>query len=354
MIEKVNEFTCDVGMEIVKSSLQKTHDSRKIRKDIIKFVEDRQELTLIQDNCFNEIDYQGYLDYIRTYMLDEIKEYICTVDYKRAEELKKTIMAKASSYERKSPYPDGSIQFITENCINIMKMYYEGKLDGNDKLLAHITVHSILNPIIPKLDKIDKKISEIKEILRKQDDDISSEDVNEIPIRAFHLIYCVQDIPYAEELKEWLERNSLEYDECCYEDENSAKEDAVNYLGKNKILILIVGESFLRNIHCVYGLAEIIKSENSMNYMLPVVIDNSILGELSRIQCIAYWEKRETELRTTLGNLEKVQHAYKLVSENLVKYERTAQAIDELLVWMSKHSYNMGEIKGAIKKKVLM
>ncbi len=76
MIDKLIDFIGDLGIDIVRSGLQETHDSRKIRKDIIGFVEDRYELILMHDSDYNEIDYRGYLNYVRQYMLDEIKIYI--------------------------------------------------------------------------------------------------------------------------------------------------------------------------------------------------------------------------------------------------------------------------------------
>lgn len=369
MIDKVIDFTGDLGMDIVKSSLQKTHDSRKIRNDIIDFVESRHELFLLHDSDYNEIDFQGYLNYVRQDMLDEIKRYICTVDYKEAEDLKWTILAKASVYERKFRFQNGCIIFITENCINIIKAYYEGKLDGNNQLLAHITVQTILGTIIPKLDAMQEDLGQIKDILieqnkiKREESSLLYNKVTEIGnllvndgkeiANGICLAYCETDMSYADELKRWFASNSVSFNECCYIDEFSENEDAVSFLRKNNILIFLVGESFLRNVHCVYGLAEATKNENAVEYIFPIIVERSIFSERNRAERIVYWETKENELRTSVEKLEKVQHAHKLVSENLVKYERTAQSIDEFIVWVSKHSYSVGEIEEIIKKKFL-
>lgn len=175
MIEKLIELTTDLSLDIVKSSIKDMHDLRKIRNDIVEFVQARQELILIDDN--NEIDYQGYLDYIRTDMLDNIKWYICTVDYEEAKNIKRMILAKASVYERNKGYNGGSIQFITENCINVVKEYYKGKLDGNCQLLAHITVQSIVDSIVPKIDVIDGKVEKIENIVEKQEENRKADSV---------------------------------------------------------------------------------------------------------------------------------------------------------------------------------
>lgn len=367
MVDKVIDFTGDLGMDIVKSSLQKAHDSRKIRNDIIDFVESRHDLVLIHEGDYNEIDYQGYLNYARQNMLDEIKRYVCTVDYKEAEDLKRTILAKASSYERKFCYRNGCILFITENCINIVKAYYEGKLDGNDKLLAHITVQTILGTIVPRLDTMEEDLDQIKDILIEQDKNRKEESsfiykkVTEIGnllandgkenANGICLAYCEPDMVYAEELKRWFVSNSVSFNECCYIDEYSENEDAVSYLRKNNILIFWVGEAFLRNVHCVFGLAEATKNENAIEYIFPIIVDRSIFSERNRTERIAYWETKENELRTSVEKLEKVQHAHTLVSENLVKYERTAQSIDEFIAWVSRHSYSVSQIEEIIKKK---
>lgn len=361
MIDKVKEFTGDLGMDIVKSSLQNAHDSRKIRNDIIEFVQDRQELSLVEGNSFNEIDFQGYLIYIRENMLNEIKKYICAVDYDEAEHIKQAIMAKASAYEKKSCYSSGSILYITENCINIIKTYYNGKLDGNNQLLAHITVQTIVG-------KMDENIGEIKEILKEQDKGrkelidkvtkvgnmIQNSGKNQNSggnTNGFYLAYCEQAISYADELKEWFKSNSIGFDDCCYVDEYSINEDIVSQLRDNKILILLVEESFLRNIRCVYGLAEVVRQENVIEWIFPVIIDRSIFSERNRTERIVYWEEKERELRIDIEKVDRVQHVYSLVGENLVKYERTAQSIDEFIVWMARHAYTMSEIKEIVKKK---
>lgn len=376
MIEKVKEFTGDLGIDIVKSSLQKMHDSRKIRNDIIEFVQDR-ELALLDDSCYNEIDYQGYLNYIRENMLDEIKKYICTVDYYEAESIKQTILAEALSYERNSHYSEGCILFITKNCINIVKEYYKGKLDGENQLLAHITVQTVLGTIIPKIDTIGENVEEIKKSLKdqekkRQEDNASiSKKVTEIAdmlandneknketfantdTTGVFLVYCKQDVPYAAELKEWFDCNSVIYDEYCYIDEYLVEEDSINYLGNKKNLIFLIGEAFLRNIHCVYGMLELVKDGSYTDCICPVVVERSIFSTANRTVRISYWETKEIELRTTIERLEKIQHARNIVNEELVKYERTAQLIDELIVWLSKHSYSMSEVKEIIKKKLM-
>lgn len=372
MVEKVIEFASDLGVDVVKDSLQKTHDSRKIRKDILNFVENRHDLILEYDSDYNEIDYQGYQNYVRQEMLDEIKRYICTVDYKEAEVLKQTILDKALSYENRFSYRAGCILFITENCINIVKAYYTGKLDGNDQLLSHITVQTILGTINPKLDTMQEDIGEIKDILNEQDKKRKDENltlynkVTEIGnllvkdgiekssknISGICLVYCKSDIIYTDEIKGWLESNSISFDEYCYIDEYSENEDVVSYLAQNKILILWIDESFLRNVHCVYGLTDETKNENAIEYIFPIIVDRSIFSEKNRTERIAYWETKENELRTSVEKLEKVQHAHKLVGENLVKYEKTAQSIDEFIVWVSRHSYSVDDIKEVIKKKV--
>ena len=348
MIDKVIDFVGDLGMDIVKSALQETHDSRKIRNDIINFVESRHELLLEYDSDYNEIDYQGYLNYIRQDMLGEIKRYICTIDYKEAEDLRRVILAKASTYERQFCCQNGCILFITENCINIMRAYYEGKLDGNDQLLAHITVQTILATTMPKLDTMQEDLNQIKDILLGQDKNAKEESAKDIC-----LAYCETDAAYADELKGWFASNSVSFNDCCYVDEYLENEDAVSYLGKNNILILLVGKYFLRNIHCVYGLAEATKNENAVEYIFPIVVERSIFSERNRTECISYWETKENELRASVEKIEKVQHAHELISENLVRYERTAQSIDEFIVWISKHSYSVDEMEEIIKKKAL-
>ena len=301
MIEELKEFTGDLGIDIVKSSLQTMHDSRKIKNDIIEFIQDR-EPTLLDDSCYNEIDYQGYLNYIRKNMLDEIKKYICTVDYYEAENIKQTILDKALSYEKNSHYSEGYILFITKNCIDIVKEYYKGKLDGENRLLAHITVQTVLGTIIPKIDIIGENVEEIKksfeehEKKRQEDNSSISRKVTEIAdmlanggekskktfastdTTGVFLIYFEQDVSYAVELKECLDFNSVVYDEYCYIDEYLVEESFISFLGNKKNLIFLIGEAFLRNINCVYGMLELVKDSNYTDCICPVIVENSILA----------------------------------------------------------------------------
>lgn len=168
---------------------------------------------------------------------------------------------------------------------------------------------------------------------------------------AFFLAYYEQDASVIN-LKVWLDSNSIKYDSYCYMDEYTEENDVIRHLGMKQVLILLIGERFLRNIHCVYGLAELTKNKACDGWILPVVVDKSIFSTEKRTQCIDYWETKERELRTAVDGLEKVQHAYNLVSDELIKYEKTAQSIDEFIVWVTKHSYNMDTIKEVIKKKI--
>lgn len=370
MIEKLTELATDLGLDIIRSNISDTHNLRMIKNEIFEFVKDRQELNSIYNDY--DIDYEGYLRYIRSEMIDEIKRYICTIDYEEAKNIKQIVLDKASSFEGQRGYCTGTIQFITENCINIIKEYYKGKLDGNYKLLAHITVQTIVDSIIPKINIIDGKVERIKDTLDEQEENRKADDLmiynelrnihdmirksgktnEETYIRSFHLAYCEQDTSGVE-LRDWFDYNSIKYDICCYSDDPTQNEDVICRLDMNQALIVLIGEAFLRNIHCVYGLAEMIKNQSSSDRILPLIIDRSIFSIESRIQRIGYWETKETELRNTIDKLEKVQHAHNLISEELVKYERTAQSIDELIMWISNNSYTLETIKEIVKKKIL-
>lgn len=141
----IKDFLSDLGLELFSDGLKNQMDELRIRKEIIEFVQNRQELTILRNSQLSDLDYEGYLEYIRNHMIDEMKEYVCTVDYEKSEKLKQMILEKALSFEKKEGYTEISIRFITENCIDILKSYYLSKLEVKDRVLAHMVVQTIIN-----------------------------------------------------------------------------------------------------------------------------------------------------------------------------------------------------------------
>lgn len=366
MLDTIKDFTSNLGLEIIKSSLQETHDLAKIKNDLTAFVQNRQAISLNENGSFSEIDFSDYLAYIREDMLDDIKEYVCTVDYAKAERIKQSILAKASIYEKKRYHSNGSISYITENCINIIRTYYEGKLDGEYLLLAHITVQSIVKNVNQNTNE---NITAVKALLKEQDNSQqeliskidSIHDMLADPLTApsesnntivFYLAYCRTSITYAQKLMEWLERNGIVYESCCYEDDYSLSETVVRHLTENQILILLVDESFMQNIRCISGLFEAATRQNSAEQIMPVIMDRSIFRPENRLSQTLYWEEKEKNLRTNIKRTDRIQHVHSLVSDTLIMYELAAQSIDDLNVWFNSHHYTSTDLKKAIKKKL--
>ncbi len=372
IINNATGFISELGTDVIRSNLEEMHNEKQIRADIEQYIAVRQGKEFSEGYT---IDYERYLCYIRGNMINEIKAYIFTIDYEIAKRLESTILAKAEAYALNEHYSVSDIRTITQNCINIVKSYYEGKLDGNDKLLGHLTVQTILETISPQINDVSENVKEIANEVVSQGNQRSAEYValqnklEEIQSQlqqsenlcadsefgsSFMLVFCEEDSTFAEELKIWLNSKGVEYSEYCYK-EDINNDDVIAILNENVLSILIVGKKFLKNVNCVYCLDQKLTSKNMESKIIPVVVDSSIFTHENRIKLISYWEQKEKELREMIAGLDRLQHAYKLIAEDLVKCERISQTIDELIDTISKKHYPIGinQAKEVLKKNFM-
>lgn len=66
---------------------------------------------------------------------------------------------------------------------------------------------------------------------------------------------------------------------------------------KSDYAILIISESYLKSINCMYEITQLIKDPHYRNRIFPVVLDKSIYTLNGRINYITYWEKEYDEIK---------------------------------------------------------
>lgn len=369
IISNAKNFISELGIDIFRDNLEEMHNVKLVKADIENYILTRQDKEFYEGYT---IDYKGYLSYIRNNMIDEIKNYIFTIDYDTAKSLEVTILAKAKNYAFTEGSSVKTIEMITQNCISIIKNYYEEKLDDDDRLLGHITVQTILEKISPQLievsnnverladavviqgeqrnseyNDVQNKLEQIHDQLKQRKNPYKSNEYNS----SFMVVFCEEDQLYVDELETWFNSNDIEYSKhCC---KKNISDEAINSIDESVLLIFIVGKTFLENINCVYYLSQKMISDNNDSRIIPVVIDSTIFTHENRIKLILYWEHKEKELREMIKSLDRFQHAYELIAEDLVKCERISQIIDEVINKINKKNYPIGinQVKEVLKKK---
>lgn len=80
-------------------------------------------------------------------------------------------------------------------------------------------------------------------------------------------------------------------------------------------VIILVSDSFLKSINCMYEINELLKSTDYQNRIFPLVIENSIYTIEGKINYITYWEEKYNKLNKAAKKIENVENIGSISSD---------------------------------------
>lgn len=85
-------------------------------------------------------------------------------------------------------------------------------------------------------------------------------------------------------------------------------------------VILLISDSFLKSVNCMYEINELFKEKKYHNRIFPLVIENSIYTIEGKIKYITYWEERYSKLNKSAREIKNIENSNPILSDlKLVK-----------------------------------
>lgn len=104
----------------------------------------------------------------------------------------------------------------------------------------------------------------------------------------------------------------------------------MNTIRDTDYVILIISDSYLKSVNCMYEINELIKDKNYKSRIFPLVIEKSIYQLDGRIKYIVYWEKKYEEAKEKIGQIKETENQSK-VSKELHLIKEISYSISEFL-----------------------
>ena len=103
---------------------------------------------------------------------------------------------------------------------------------------------------------------------------------------------------------------------------------------ESDFVLMIISDSYLKSVNCMYEMLEFIKDTNYKERILPLIMnDTKLFNPLGRLEYIKYWQQQEKELRDQLQYIDGL-NAIDLYRD-LKKIEETSRNIGEFLAVIS-------------------
>lgn len=64
------------------------------------------------------------------------------------------------------------------------------------------------------------------------------------------------------------------------------------FYADNKFAVLLISDSYLKSVNCMYEVLEIMKEVEYRRRIFPAIIDANIYSTEEQIKYVKYWEKR--------------------------------------------------------------
>lgn len=102
------------------------------------------------------------------------------------------------------------------------------------------------------------------------------------------------------------------------------------FYADNKFAVLLISDSYLKSVNCMYEVLEIMKEVEYRRRIFPAIIDTNIYSTEEQIKYVKYWEKRVEILKKNLMGLGYTNGL--AFGQELKKSEDIARSVAEFLV----------------------
>ena len=126
----------------------------------------------------------------------------------------------------------------------------------------------------------------------------------------------------------------------------------MNSIRKSDYVVLIISDSYLKSINCMYEISELMKEQEYKDRIITVILDNKIYDVTERLNYIKYWEKQYNNLEKNILEVNHLENTGKSI-EDLKRIKQISQTIGEFLDLINDlNNPSSKEIKIEILKKL--
>ncbi|MDU6483804.1 MAG: toll/interleukin-1 receptor domain-containing protein [Paeniclostridium sordellii] len=129
--------------------------------------------------------------------------------------------------------------------------------------------------------------------------------------------------------------------------------DFMNRIRKSSYAILVISDTYLKSLNCMYEVLEVMKDEGYRSRILTVVLDNAkIYDALGKAKYISYWNQKYKELSEEISKIDDCESTI-ILSEELRKINEIKNNVGEFMKIVSDmNNPNVDNIKEEIRKKL--
>lgn len=115
--------------------------------------------------------------------------------------------------------------------------------------------------------------------------------------------------------------------------------------------VLIISDFYLKSKNCMYEVTEVMKEQEHVARIFPVVVEHKIYDALIRVKYIKYWQDECNKLEAAIKELDLINATEPI--NDLNRYKSIASSIGEFLSMVADmNNPDIGEIEKVIKKAI--
>jgi len=95
-------------------------------------------------------------------------------------------------------------------------------------------------------------------------------------------------------------------------------------------VILIISDSFLTSINCMYEVKQLMREEKYKQRILPLVLENKIYESEGRLEYIIHWERRYAQLNEEFKKIQNIENLSGIIGD-LKSMKEISHSISEFL-----------------------
>lgn len=157
------DYIVDFGLNFGHEKLIDIKEEKDIHKLLLEFLE-RQDKINEYSLLVEEIDFQGFCDYVSNNLLEDFKNYIFAVNYKDRERAKELIIKKALQYAHAINGPaKQKVMKLVNYIADILREFYLKKITRSDLFLKNLIAYDVQSIVKETEKNIINEISQASE-----------------------------------------------------------------------------------------------------------------------------------------------------------------------------------------------
>lgn len=143
LIETIGEFLIELGLEAGKESIKDRLDEHKLRDKLKDYIERQEKYNLICDRA-EEIDFQGFINYISDNICFDINKGFFSANREGRRKASEQIISAATAFSKaNTEEAKERVKVLVSDCLEIIYRFYKNGIEKKDYILALETVDAV-------------------------------------------------------------------------------------------------------------------------------------------------------------------------------------------------------------------